>query len=609
MSIAILNQVYEETRRLAIAGSTLAKGDFRLQKLVPPLEKAAQKAPVFGQVAKAIKNLIEGTESNSPQALLDLGSLLVAILYTQGETGVKGTLKGIESTEIEINSTQASARILKPLIEALTTTGSGRLNTIKESFEQGAFEDLRLVNYAIAALDDKFREVGDFVAENILPTYGKAILPQIKDKIDIKGSSGSARRLKLLYQLAPEIARPIVLEAFEKGNKQMRIVALGCLGDSTEDLPHLLQQATAKNKEVRQVAFSRLAKFKDKQTIDLFSQALRSNDLNIVAVPISQSKSPKLINLAIAEVNVKIDQMTEQTADKTLKANLEQICGLLDCFRGRSEKGVVTLLANLFENRIEYLPNKKSLQAHRSKVESNLVQSMLFTLDNQLLKMLADAHDEFDDESFYYSMLAARCIWKPAEVFERFAPYYQATLKSKRKSDTGYARKEMVAQQLAESGYYRRYQYVSYHYQRESPELNQKLAKSKWAPGWLDAAIEQDDLSVVRNLADPKNKKIKAFVENQFNQEVKRSDSHELSQVLELAINIKHPNATSMLIEALTNVSKRKNHYYSWWLFPLISRLPNSSAKKIEKAIESLPESFIDQALPHLQTLKAKKKN
>jgi hypothetical protein len=45
MSIAVLNEVYSEVRRLAIAGSVVAPGDFRLKKLVEPLKKAGAKAP------------------------------------------------------------------------------------------------------------------------------------------------------------------------------------------------------------------------------------------------------------------------------------------------------------------------------------------------------------------------------------------------------------------------------------------------------------------------------------------------------------------------------------------------------------------------------------
>jgi hypothetical protein len=131
MSIAVLNQVYDETRRLSIAGSVVAPGDFRLKKLVPPLEKAGEKAPVFAKVAQAIGKVVDSNEKSSAESLLELSTLVNAILYTQGETGIEGKLVPIETTDLGPQQTQASARLLKPLLEALTTTGSGRHEIIK----------------------------------------------------------------------------------------------------------------------------------------------------------------------------------------------------------------------------------------------------------------------------------------------------------------------------------------------------------------------------------------------------------------------------------------------------------------------------------------------
>src|SRR3954471_24096723 len=145
MSIPVLIQFYDEMRRLAIAGSAVAAGDFRLKKLVPPLEKSGEKAPVFAQVAQAVQAFVDSTEKTASTALLDLATLVNAILYTQGETGITGALKPLESTDLGGHATQASARVLKPLLEALSTTGSGRMEVIRDAFERGTFKDLRLV--------------------------------------------------------------------------------------------------------------------------------------------------------------------------------------------------------------------------------------------------------------------------------------------------------------------------------------------------------------------------------------------------------------------------------------------------------------------------------
>jgi len=73
-----------------MSGSAVAPGDFRLRKLVEPLQQAAQKAPVFGRVAQAVQAVLDSNERKASVALLELTTLVNAILYTQGETGVAG---------------------------------------------------------------------------------------------------------------------------------------------------------------------------------------------------------------------------------------------------------------------------------------------------------------------------------------------------------------------------------------------------------------------------------------------------------------------------------------------------------------------------------------
>jgi hypothetical protein len=88
MSIPILIQTYEEVRRLAIAASAVAPGDFRLKKLVPQLEQIGRKAPLFAKVGEAVSRLVASDEKTSAPALLELTALVNAILYTQGETAL-----------------------------------------------------------------------------------------------------------------------------------------------------------------------------------------------------------------------------------------------------------------------------------------------------------------------------------------------------------------------------------------------------------------------------------------------------------------------------------------------------------------------------------------
>src|SRR5262245_57463126 len=210
MSIALVAEVYDESRRLAIAGSTVAPGDFRIKKLIAPLEQVGAKAPVFSRVAEAVKAVVESTDKTSAQALLDLTTLVSAILYTQGETGIAGELQPIETTDLGLVATQTGARVLKPLLEALSTKGSGRLELIRDAHENGAFRDLRLIQPAVAAIDDVYPEIADLICDKILPLYGKAILPALRSSFDMKGRAGNPRRLRLMHQLDPAGNRTLV---------------------------------------------------------------------------------------------------------------------------------------------------------------------------------------------------------------------------------------------------------------------------------------------------------------------------------------------------------------------------------------------------------------
>jgi hypothetical protein len=73
MSIPVLTQVYDEVRRLAIAGSAVAPGDFRLKKLVPPLEQAGQKAPVFAKVMEGALRMFNVPPDNPEPSMLLAG--------------------------------------------------------------------------------------------------------------------------------------------------------------------------------------------------------------------------------------------------------------------------------------------------------------------------------------------------------------------------------------------------------------------------------------------------------------------------------------------------------------------------------------------------------
>src|SRR4051812_5537161 len=301
MSLTLIQESAKEVRRLAIAGSPLAVGDFRLKKLIIPLEQAGAKAPVFAQVAKSIADLVNGTEADSASRLLSLSTLLNAILYTQGQTGADGDYRELEMFATTCSSTRTTARVLKPLVEALTTTGGGRFEIVKSAVERNAFNDLRLIDPAIRALDDSFAELADLVADKVLPAYGPGIVPRLKEQFELKGKKQDGRRLKIMHQLDPAASIELCKSALEEGSPEVKAAAVACLAKHEEHIPLVLEQANSKNKIVRAAALEALADHDRPEITRLFTDLIKGKALDILARPLRVVRSRQVFNSLLEE--------------------------------------------------------------------------------------------------------------------------------------------------------------------------------------------------------------------------------------------------------------------------------------------------------------------
>jgi HEAT repeats len=640
MSIAVLTQVYDEMRRLAIAGSVTAGGDFRLKKLIPSLEQAGAKAPVFAKVAQAVKVLVEGTEQTSAAALLELCTLVNAVLYTQGETGLDGAWADIETTDLGPQTSQVSASVLKPLLEALTTTGSGRLEIIKDSFERGAFRDVRLVKPALDAIDDTYPEIGDFLAKKVLRLYGKALLPDLKSRFDPKGSKGGhLRRLALLHQLDPAGTREIVKQALENGSKEIKVVAIECLGDSPEDLafllelsvaknkdvreaalealakqieclgnspedlPFLLEQALAKNKDIRRAALKALAKQDADAAIETFQQALMGDDINIAIQPIQQSRSPKLLKAVIDEAGRQLEALfkTKNTSkEKNEVGNgVNRLLLLLSSLEGRDDTATEEFLVKLFQRHKEIL----GLKGEPSGAAINDgVAKLMGGGSEKVQKMLTDSHATLSPDILGIAFEAARKSMKPAEVFDAFSPYLLATVDEKKKErDPARAKRAAIIQAItaASMGSY------------SLDELNKIYEDGTWDPRWLDVAVEIGNEELTCCLARSTHEGCRELLSKVLGEgyEAFANDSSVpfgRIDVLKTMIRIEHPDAIPSLIETIKKSDSDNPGFHLYWVGSLIRGLPKTALAPLEALLPTLREETADQLLKCLTARKNK---
>ncbi len=599
MSIAVLIQTYDEVRRLAIAGSIVAPGDFRLKKLVPLLAQAGQKAPVFAKVAEAVSKLVESNDKTSAAALLELTTLITAILYTQGETGSAGELTPIKTIALGRTRSQVSARVLKPLRDALTTTGSGRLEIIRDAYEQGVCHDFRLVGPALGAVDDTYAEIADFVAEKILPLFGQALVPELQATFDPKGRGGHVRRLLLMHQLDPETSRPFVQRSLDEGSKEVRIAAISCLGDAPEDLPFLLEQVKAKPKDVRTAALKSLGRSSSADAARVLCAAIDSEDLELAEEPIRSSRNPVVTGylLDAAEKHFETLLTVKEKDSKKLAKRNERACLLLECLRDREDPRTEKLLLKLFGQGKQITALSGGMDIFERLVD------LMVDGPPPVQSALVDAHEQLPTDSLGQAFVAAYRSRTPAEVFRLFSPYLTAKVDEKKKNrDPAYARREVIIDILQD-----RWQ-LAYDEddEEEDEQSDEDLVLSKLDPQWLDLAVKLGKVDLVQELARPGHAGANKLLAEACRERLtKTAEQYELFHILHAMIRVKHPETTDMIIEVLKRNAKAKTRYINYWIYHLIPQLPKAEAlPRLEALLPTLPETMVDMVLDGVTTLK-----
>lgn len=297
MSLPLIADTAAEVHRLAIAGSALAAGDFRLKKILPQLEALGAKAPIFTRIAQGVKAVIDESDAaKAGRALLDLSTLLTAIQYTQSPHGAEGEFTPVNTTVQAWTPTVAGYRTLAAVVQALTSTGEGRLEVVRDACERGLFKDLRLLQPAVGALSDRFGELADFVADHAIPQLGSAVIPLLKAGFDPKGGNAHARRLRALCAVDKEEGRAFARAALEAAGKEVKIVVIEGLTGSECDLETLIELTKHRSKEVRHAALRALRGLTNTDAVTVLRHAFDGEDAEValeVAARASQEILPR----------------------------------------------------------------------------------------------------------------------------------------------------------------------------------------------------------------------------------------------------------------------------------------------------------------------------
>ncbi len=597
MSLALIQESAKEVRRLAIAGSPLAVGDFRLKKLIAPLEQAGAKAPVFTQVAKAISDLVNGKEADSANHLLTLSTLLNAILYTQGQSSAEGDYRELESFATRCSSTRTPARVLKPLVQALTATGGGRFEIVKAACDRGAFNDLRLIDPAIRALGDNYPELADLVAEKILPAYGPGIVLRLKAGMDLKGKKQDARRLKIMHQLDPAGALELCKTALEDGSPDVKAAAMACLGKHEECLPLILEQANAKNKMLRAAALEALAEHDRPEITKLFGDLIKGKALDILARPFRVIRNREVLNSLLDE--------GKRVFDLLLKGDEEQIprySEILDCLEQRNDAEGEEFLLTSFKQCDKLAKVKAAKNSHVAGADLMVrLSSLLYDIGSpKTLEAVLAKREVLPPAAFGQVLRSALRTWPADKVYQEFAPLLG------QKKGAGKEKNEVLQQTIYEAFAYGGFSAFGEIIEAEPDSLDAQVLKQvQWDPRWLDAAIKANEPATVCRFASPGNKGAVTYLLKLLDSKTQFPSG----LIMQTLARCQYAGITDLFVTLLKKKTKGAQAL-DWGLqqlFESVRHLPPADLPRLDTFAATLDDRFIDEFLEALAPLRPAK--
>ena len=268
MSIPILAELNQETDRLFIAGSRFSKGDLRIKKYIAPLAKMGEKAPVFLKLSEQLSELTECAPEQSATKLIEIKSLLLSILNTQGDIGTIDNINTLNNAHTSIGETSITYMELAPVLEALRKSGSNRLEIVQEAYEKGIFNDPRTIKAAVDTLGDGNYELVNYLIDTVIPNMNTIVCGYLYDCFKVDGKSADANKLKAIYKTQNEEALHFVNECLEKGSDQVKIMAIDILSNHSE-YQDLLINLLHEKKIIKEAAVNGLTKMDAEKGIDV----------------------------------------------------------------------------------------------------------------------------------------------------------------------------------------------------------------------------------------------------------------------------------------------------------------------------------------------------
>lgn len=425
MNLQALYDLKERLEHAAIAGTSLLQEDFRLRRAVEALAPLAKANPVFAKISGGTMALLNAPEAERSTKLLDVLSLVDAVVYTQGTTGISGEM--IPANRGTGRYVQASFGQLQPLLTALKGSGSGRTSLIRECWIQypDYFTDFRVLPFVVGALGDNYGELADLIAE-ILMKQDVSVIPLLKENFDPAGKTEMARRVRLVAKLAGERENNWFVSILPDSKKDVREAVIQALSLSKENHQLLLDLCQSERGKLKDAAMRSLAVMDTEEAAAFWNKETQKKRsavscLRGVSSTLAADVSAVALQTFLEEILAQKQKVYDQTG-------LEQITMLTASVCGKYSARVDSLWHWIAENMdqfAEIVPEQNVRSCDLSLAEhlqQTLMQTILWNSDQEVLKLARDLGAHNREWFLGCAMLADMVEVSAKELYDRYAP-------------------------------------------------------------------------------------------------------------------------------------------------------------------------------------------
>lgn len=430
MDVTPIYELRTRLRAAAIAGTNLLSEDFRLKKAVEGFSAMKGASPVFAKINELSETLISDKCEDKAGTLLDTITLVDSVICTLGTVEVSGDPEDIELPENPSVMINAPYSVLSGVIDALTTSGSGKYNLIDETYKDRPeiFNDYRVKPALVEGLGASYAELA-FLVENILEGMGRDIVPLLKKDFDPKGKKEMLRRLGLIERLCGADENDFYLEQLENSEKDIRKNLVYALRFDKKNVEKLMELTKTEKGKIKDAAFYALASLDCEESEKFFGEFSKKKPedtlryLAGVTAPWASKLTARLLEAVTTDENgkkVQIGYAKESTGKDAKTVNKLVVDTKI--------KSIADPLIGKYGAEIEEFYKNAIMPEDTERITNALGASIILTNDEGLKKLAFYLNKKYKGK-FLYAETIAR-LYSPEDCTD----WLESQLKPLRKS-------------------------------------------------------------------------------------------------------------------------------------------------------------------------------